>query len=180
MAANVALNTPAGRVVTDGDTIRLRGQVLYIYREAPVGTLAMWLTATPPTGWLILDGSAVSRTTYALLFALWGTTFGVGDGSTTFNLPDLRQRFPLGKAASGTGATLGGTGGTIDHVHAVDVPSTTSGVEGEAGAEVVEASPTITPNVARYHHTHATNPASFNSGTANPPYMAVHFIVRAL
>ena len=70
-----------------------------------------------PTGWLICDGTAVSRATYAALFAIVATAFGVGDGSTTFNLPDLRQRFPLGKAAAGTGSTLGGTGGDIDHTH---------------------------------------------------------------
>lgn len=60
----------------------------------PVGTLALWLTGTPPSGWLHLNGQAVSRTTYATLFALWGTTFGSGDGATTFNLPDLRGEFP--------------------------------------------------------------------------------------
>ena len=47
----------------------------------------------PPIGYLVADGSAVSRTTYADLFAVYGTSFGVGDGSTTFNLPDVRGRF---------------------------------------------------------------------------------------
>jgi len=74
--------------------------------------------ATADTGWLLCDGSAVSRTTYATLFGVIGITFGAGDGSTTFNLPDLRGRFPLGKAVSGTGSTLGGTLGALDHVHA--------------------------------------------------------------
>lgn len=85
----------------------------------PSGSLAMWLTSSAPTGWLICDGTAVSRTTYAALFAVIGTIGGAGDGSTTFNLPDMRQKFPLGKAASGTGSTLGGTGGAIDHTHSV-------------------------------------------------------------
>lgn len=56
-----------------------------------------------PAGWLVCDGSAVSRTTYANLFAVIGTTFGAGDGSTTFNVPDLRGRGPIG---SGTGSGL--------------------------------------------------------------------------
>ena len=73
--------------------------------------------ATAPANWLLCDGSAVSRTTYADLFAVCGETYGAGNGSTTFNVPDLRQKFPLGKAASGTGSTLGGTGGAIDHTH---------------------------------------------------------------
>jgi len=53
-------------------------------------------TSPVPTGWLECSGSAVSRTTYANLFAAIGTTWGVGDGSTTFNLPDLRGEFPRG------------------------------------------------------------------------------------
>lgn len=60
----------------------------------PVGAIAMWLTGSPPTNWLHLNGQAVSRTTYASLFALWGTSYGSGDGSTTFNLPDVRGEFP--------------------------------------------------------------------------------------
>jgi microcystin-dependent protein len=60
----------------------------------PIGSIVMWLTGTAPTNWLHLNGQAVSRTTYASLFALFGTTFGVGDGSTTFNVPDVRGDFP--------------------------------------------------------------------------------------
>jgi len=72
---------------------------------------------TADTGFVLCDGSAISRTTYATLFGVIGTTFGAGNGTTTFNIPDLRGRFPLGKATSGTGSTLGGTGGSIDHTH---------------------------------------------------------------
>ncbi len=60
------------------------------------GAVTAWLTETPPTGWLECDGSAVSRTTYADLFAVIGVTFGNGDGSTTFNVPDLRGEFLRG------------------------------------------------------------------------------------
>jgi len=56
--------------------------------SVPVGTLAKWPTATPPSGWLARDGSAISRTTYADLFAVIGVMYGSGDGSTTFALPD--------------------------------------------------------------------------------------------
>src|SRR5690606_27390333 len=83
----------------------------------PVGVVVPFAGATAPTGWLFCHGQAVSRTTYASLFALIGTTYGAGNGSSTFNLPDLRQRFILGKAASGTGDTLGETGGQINHTH---------------------------------------------------------------
>ncbi len=76
--------------------------------------------STVGVGWLLCNGAAVSRTTYADLFAAISTTYGIGDGSTTFNVPDYRQRFVMGKAASGTGAVLGSVGGNIDHVHDLD------------------------------------------------------------
>lgn len=85
-----------------------------IYSQAMAGVIQMFAGSTAPEGWLVCDGSAVSRTTYATLFAAIGTTWGTGDGSTTFNLPDLRGRAPIG---SGTGSgltarTLGSKGGS--------------------------------------------------------------------
>jgi len=62
----------------------------------PVGVIQAFAGSTSPSGWLECDGSAISRTTYADLFAVIGTTFGAGDGSTTFNLPDLRGEFIRG------------------------------------------------------------------------------------
>lgn len=70
-------------------------------------------------GWLICDGTTYSRVTKKRLFDVIGITYGVGDGSTTFAVPDFRQRFPIGLAAGGTGSVLGGTGGAIDHGHSV-------------------------------------------------------------
>lgn len=60
------------------------------------GVISMWATDTAPTGWLLCDGSAVSRTTYSSLFSLISTTYGVGDNSTTFNLPNLKNRIAIG------------------------------------------------------------------------------------
>ena len=62
----------------------------------PSGAVMAFAMSTAPTGWLKANGAAVSRTTYAALFAAIGTTFGVGDGSTTFNLPELRGEFVRG------------------------------------------------------------------------------------
>lgn len=89
------------------------------------GTMTAFAGSAAPSGWLLADGSVVSRSTYAALFAAIGTTYGSGDGSTTFKLPDLRQRFPLGKAATGTGSTLGASGGAIDHSYTWSVPGHT-------------------------------------------------------
>ena len=123
--------------------------------DVPPGSITAYGAATAPTGWLLCDGTAVSRTTYADLFAVVSTTFGTGDGSTTFNLPDFRGRFPIGKAASGTGSTLGGTGGTIDHTH---------------------TGPSHTHNVTTSNHQHSV-PINTASGAdinlnATPPYGA--------
>lgn len=83
----------------------------------PTGGILAYGGTSAPSGYLLCNGALVSRTTYAALFTAIGTAYGAGDASTTFGLPDLRQRFPLGLAASGTGNTLGGTGGLIDHTH---------------------------------------------------------------
>jgi len=81
----------------------------------PAGVISAFGGTNAPAGYLLCDGANnISRTTYPALFAVIGTTYGSGSGGDTFKLPDLRQKFPIGKAASGTGATLGGTGGTVD------------------------------------------------------------------
>jgi microcystin-dependent protein len=72
------------------------------------GTILPWSTITPPSGFLECDGTAVSRSTYAALFAVVGTTYGVGDGSTTFNVPNLSDNVAVGKSNN---KALGTTGG---------------------------------------------------------------------
>lgn len=96
------------------------------------GVIVSYAGTTEPSGWLLCYGQAVSRTTYARLFDVIGTTYGAGDGSTTFNLPDLRGRVMAGKdnmggaaasrlTSAGTGnpgidgATLGAVGGADRH-----------------------------------------------------------------
>ncbi len=86
----------------------------------PFGTITSFAGSTSPTGWLLCDGSAISRTTYSNLFSIIGITYGSGDGSTTFNLPDLRTRVPVGYNSSGTFNLLGKTGGSETHTLTVD------------------------------------------------------------
>jgi microcystin-dependent protein len=86
---------------------------------SPTGVINMWGTGTAPSGWLLCDGTAVNRTTYAALFAVISTTFGVGDGSTTFNLPNYTNRMPYG-------TTVGATGGTADAVVVTHTHTATS------------------------------------------------------
>ncbi len=83
---------------------------------APVGSGHEYYGDTAPAGYLLCDGSAVSRTTYANLFAIIGTKWGTGDGATTFNLPDRRHRVGVGLDSTDSDfATLGNTGGEKTH-----------------------------------------------------------------
>ncbi|WP_202872695.1 tail fiber protein [Rodentibacter pneumotropicus] len=75
-------------------SLRKKGGTIALLEDAsPAGLVAYFASTSAPTGWLKANGAAVSRTTYAALFAAIGTTFGAGDGRTTFNLPDLRGEF---------------------------------------------------------------------------------------
>lgn len=87
--------------------------------NVPAGSIIQWASNTIPANWLLCDGSAVSRTVYPSLFATIGTQYGAGDGSTTFNLPDLRGRVAVGKNG-GTFGTLGATGGAETHALTTD------------------------------------------------------------
>lgn len=81
-----------------------------VERLLPAGAVMAFGFGSPPPGWLIADGSAVSRATYASLFAAISTLHGVGDGSTTFNLPDLRGIFVRGSGSQTVGGiTYSGT-----------------------------------------------------------------------
>jgi microcystin-dependent protein len=87
------------------------------------GMMIPYAAAAIPMGYFLCDGQAVSRTTYAALFAAIGTTYGIGDGATTFNIPDCRGRAVIG-AGTGAGLTprargdVGGTeAGLIEHLH---------------------------------------------------------------
>ncbi len=116
----------------------------------PIGAIADFAGATAPALWLLCFGQAVSRTTYAALFAVLGTTYGAGDGSTTFNVPDCRGRVTAGQDDMGgvsanrltnqsgglDGDTLGAAGGAETHVlQTSEIPSHThTGTTGSSGA----------------------------------------------
>ena len=149
----------------------------------PTGSINMWPTASAPTGYLLCAGSAVSRTTYAALFAVISTTFGVGDGSTTFNLPNYTNRMPYG-------TTVGATGGSADavvvshthsitdagHLHTMFTGGYTAGSNqnsyaggtGGAGKSTDTATTGISINTAGVSGTNANL----------PPYLGINFIIK--
>jgi microcystin-dependent protein len=165
---------------------------------SPAGSILIWGGAvnSPPTGYLICDGSAISRDTYSNLFAAVGTTHGSGNGSTTFNLPDLRDKFVVG--ASGTKA-VASTGGSADaivvsHTHTATSTVTDNGhthgmgrvIGGSGGLQFVGGSgvgdrnPATSDSATTGITVATTNDSTGSSGTgANlPPYYALAYIIR--
>ena len=105
----------------------------------PAGTVAYFGASSAPSGWLSCDGSAVSRTTYAALFSIIGTTYGTGNGSTTFNLPDLRGEFIRGLDGGrgvDTGRTLGSSQSDQNkaHTHTITDPGHTHSTSAKTNA----------------------------------------------
>ncbi len=101
---------------------------------APAGAVVHFAMVSAPVGWLVCNGAAVSRATYALLFGAIGTIYGDGDGAATFNLPDLRGEFIRGLDAGrgvDAGRVIGSAQGDLikDHKHVLDV-ATASGSAG--------------------------------------------------
>jgi len=110
--------------------------------QAPIGTVLSYAGTTVPANYMIADGSEISRTSFSELFNIIGTTYGAGDGSTTFNLPDLSDKFVLGTF---TGVTPGNTGGEPSHKH---------GITGIVAAFTLPEDVDLT-------HSHGANPPSF-------------------
>lgn len=152
------VNLPAGRLQQGGNDL------------VPAGSMTMFAGSSTPGGWLLCDGSAVSRTTYADLFTAIGTTWGAGDGSTTFNVPDMRNVAPYGAGNAVLGTTTGsinassqntsGAGGGHDHGN---VTTTVA-----ASAKDSSTTSVLTDVSAVGNHTHAVT----------HPSAAVNFIIK--
>src|SRR5574337_1130553 len=176
--------------------------------QSPAGAVLMFAGASVPSGWLLCNGQAVSRTTYANLFAAIGTTFGTGDGSTTFNVPNFETKIPRMQAAS-----MGGTGGSSTHTHTtahdhqidggstaahaqIVIPSSASPVFGRinrisvpswtetnelqisANGSTTTGSTASTNGAAVKGQTSQTTPTSSATSTL-PPYLNINFIIKA-
>ena len=159
----------------------------------PVGVVQMWAGEAAPAGWLLCQGQAVSRTTYAALYAVCGTAYGTGDGSSTFNLPDLRARMPIGLSGSGAFNALGNAGGEENHtLTTAEMPSHKHPVTAGTNMPTLGVWPT---NMAAGTGWRAISSTTGSDGTLGvvsasntgggsahnnmPPYMVVNFIIRA-
>ncbi|HJW80814.1 MAG TPA: tail fiber protein [Acidiferrobacterales bacterium] len=172
----------AGLTLSKSDNTQLLAAIKAI--SEPTGSMKMYAGAAAPTHWLLCNGAAISRTTYAALFTAIGTTWGAGDGSTTFNLPDLRGRTPIG-AGQGSGLTnraLAATGGeenhtlTIAEMPAHDHSDGTRSVWAAGTAKAYVAGPNTMPEDNAYEPL-----ASEGGGGAHntmQPFAAVNFIIK--
>lgn len=150
----------------------------------PVGSVMMFAGSTAPTNYLFCRGQAVSRSTYSTLFGIVGTTYGAGDGSTTFNLPNLQTRVVAGLDASGSPDAafdaLGETGGAKTHTlveaeippHAHTIAARQDPVSGSLGSlGLSNAGGTIT--------TRTTNATGGGQPHNNlQPYIVLNYIIR--
>ncbi|MFN2396827.1 MAG: phage tail protein [Bacteroidales bacterium] len=132
--------------------------------KVPAGVINQFAGSVAPEGYLICDGTELNRTEYAELFAVIGTTYGEGDGSTTFNLPNLQSRIPVGMSAEPEFDELGKTGGAKTHTLSIEeLPSHThAGSSSEAG---------------EHNHSAGTAPAGghTHSGSTNSSGNHSHF-----
>ena len=136
----------------------------------PSGTVSAFAGGTAPSGYLECDGSQISRTTYSALFTAIGTTYGTGDDSTTFNLPDLRGEFIRGLDSS-RGVDIGRTIGTFQsdafasHTH--------TGVSGNPGTDPARKGGANRVDDTDVYTTNATG-----DGETRPRNVALMFIIK--
>ena len=188
--------TPLAPTATSGTSTTQLATTAFVQNSftAFTGTINMWPTATAPSGFLLCTGQNVSRGTYAALFALLGTTFGAGDGSTTFTLPDYRNRMPIGAGdlyiPNGQGGSkdaivvahthTGTTGGQSNtHTHDYQKLVGASGTQYPGGAFGVDATQTTTVNSTDHTHNFTTASTGASGTNANlPPYIGIYFIIK--
>ena len=146
------------------DTITVTGTMAGVDNKSGMtGEVRMWAGSSAPTGWLFCNGAAVSRSTYSALFAITSTSFGIGDGSSTFNVPDMKGRMPVGVGT--------GTGGGAEDADGSTVPSGGSALEARSLGEWTGAEVISTAHLTA--HTH-TSPAHDHTSVAHTHGMQSH------
>ena len=148
-----------------------------------VGAIVGFAMNTAPTGWLECNGSAVSRSGYANLFAAIGTTFGAGDGSTTFNLPDTRGYFLRGwdhSAGVDTGRSFGTTqtDAMQGHYHSPLSPTTTFHGDGSGSGRPTGSGSNFTAATTGAAVTDGTNGTPRTAAETRPKNLAILYCIK--
>jgi len=185
-------NFEAFGVITPQETADRWRQTLFLFNldecmVIPVGAILAFAAGSTPDGFLLCDGSEVSRTTYAELYNEIGTFYGFGDNSTTFNLPDLRHRVPVGRDGGDVDFfPLGKTGGEKNHtLSTAELPVHSSPIPVEIrdpGTAIPGNGNFFIPKIGGSAGTARThNTGNVGSGTAHnnvPPYLVLNYIIR--
>lgn len=185
--------TPTAPTAAAGtNTTQIATTAFVLANGVPTGGLIMWSTASAPSGFLLCDGSAVSRSTYAALFAIVGTTFGSGDGSTTFNVPNYTNRMPYGTTIGATGGSANAT--LVSHTHTasvVDPGHSHTIIDGQVntrtnpyfnwagtgGASVGVTGAGTNSSLTGISVTNSTEGSSATNANL-PPYLGINFIIK--
>ena len=128
--------------------------------RSEVGAIKPWTKTTAPAGYVLCDGAAISRTDYADLFAVISTTYGAGNGSTTFNVPDLQGKMPQGYE-SGNYAMAGTGGANTVTVAVTNNQAATNAITNNQSVTVtgsIDNTSLTTAQIASHSHTFATGP----------------------
>lgn len=151
----------------------------------PIGTILSYSAAIPPVGFLVCDGSEVSKTTYADLFEVIGDTYGKSTDASKFKLPDLRDRFVQGANGNlGTSKDAGlpnitGSFTSYDYVYGNAKDSFTRAISNkDSGSNIVN--PTDAPYVMYNFDASKSNSIYSNSDTVQPPSVCLTFIIKSL
>ena len=144
----------------------------------PTGSYFPFAGSSAPAGYLIADGAAVSRTTYSDLFTAIGTTYGVGNGSTTFNLPNLKGRIPAGRDTAQTEFdVLGETGGAKTHTLSIgEIPSHAHNVGYSMGATTGTGAAIPNSNNPQTYPSMSTGAGGAHNNLQ--PYIVTNYIIK--
>jgi len=202
VSANVTFSLPAADG-SSGDVLQTDGSGNLSFttistETIPAGSVMPYAGSTAPSGWLLSYGQEISRSTYAALFAAIGTTYGIGDGSTTFNVPDLRGRLVAGQDDMGgtsanrltgqsggvNGDTLGASGGA--ETHTLTTAELASHTHGAGSFGVAGSTSGSSSGVARTNGTTQTASVTGTSGATGSggahnnvqPTLILNYIIK--
>mgnify|MGYP004458959197 CR=1 FL=1 len=169
-----AIKVGANLLISEDGRLNAVGDGGVVSDTLPIGAIFEWGSNYIPTNWLLCNGQEVSRTEYPELFAIIGTAYGSGDGSTTFNLPDKKSRFSVGKDDDNVdfntlGKTGGGTGQSKIKVSPIDYGFTST-----APFYSGQALMSNTKNT-----TNTEESLDENGISLNPPHIVVNYIIKA-